>query len=169
MSYKMKKKYLIFIKPAAILPQAVIVWSGFVLSKQNVTWYQTNVRPNSNCLRKYGAGLIKIRCCLMQRWFLYFGPINFPTFLTEVFPQYVGVLEERPASIPISVLEIDEEFSEVLTSYYSITQRHITEKYDDEVDFYLHMYGEPWVTISSVTYSVLKDVRGLPQSSQDIF
>jgi len=29
------------------------------------------------------------------------------------------------------------------------------------------MFGEPWVTISSVTHSVLKDVRGLPHSSND--
>jgi hypothetical protein len=63
----MKKKYLIFIKPAAILPQAATVWSGFVLSKRNVTKYQTNVRRNSNCLRKYGAGLIKVICRLLQR------------------------------------------------------------------------------------------------------
>jgi len=29
------------------------------------------------------------------------------------------------------------------------------------------MFGEPWVTFSSVTHSVLKDFRGLPQSSHD--
>lgn len=32
---------------------------------------------------------------------------------------------------------------------------------------HLPLLREPWATISSVTQSVLKDVRGLPQSSQN--
>jgi hypothetical protein len=66
----------------------------------------------------------------MQRCVLYFGPINFPTFLKKAFPQHVGVREERPASIPISVLEMDEKFSEASTSCCPITQRHIIEEYN---------------------------------------
>jgi len=57
----MKKKHLIVIKPAAILPPAVTV-------RNNVTKYHTNVRRHSDFLRKYGAGLITYRCCLMQSW-----------------------------------------------------------------------------------------------------
>ena len=68
-----------------------------------------------------------MRCCLMQCSVLEFGPISLPTFPTEVFPQYLGVLEVRTASILSSGLEMDEEFSETSVSYYPITWRHIIE------------------------------------------
>jgi hypothetical protein len=52
----------------------------------------------------------------------------------EVFPQYVGVLEERTASIPSSGLEMDEEFTETSVSSYPITRCRITEEYNLTVD-----------------------------------
>jgi len=66
----MKKKYLIVIKPAAILPRAFTVRSVFVLSEQCVTKHKTDVRRNSDFLRKNGDGSISVRCCLMQCWVL---------------------------------------------------------------------------------------------------
>jgi len=62
----MKKKYLIVIKPAAVLPQAFTVRSVFVLSEQSVTKHKTDVRRNSDFLRKNDDCSISIICCLVE-------------------------------------------------------------------------------------------------------